>query len=89
MPNPKNQSGGAFGLATILRDAARRSGLSVYQIAKDSGVDQSTLNKFLKGDRNNLRLDVADRLFKFFGLRVTRRPQRRRRQADSTSLRGF
>lgn len=63
-------------LAAILRDAARRSGLSVYQIAKESGVDQSTLNKFLKGDRDNLRLDVADRLFKFFRLRVV--PLRRR-----------
>jgi hypothetical protein len=32
---------------------------------------------------------VADRLFKFFGLRVTRQPKRRRHQADSSSLRGF
>jgi transcriptional regulator with XRE-family HTH domain len=63
MPKSKNQSGEAFSLAAILRDTARRSGLSVYQIAKESGVDQSTLNKFLNGDRNNLRLDVADRLF--------------------------
>jgi transcriptional regulator with XRE-family HTH domain len=62
-----------------LRETARRSGLSVYQIAKKAGVDQSTLNKFLNGDRDNLRLDVADRLFKFFGLRVTRPPERRRR----------
>lgn len=71
MPNPKNQRGGACGLAAILRDAAKRTGLSVYQIAKESGVDQSTLNKFINGDRDNLRLDVADRLFKYFGLRVT------------------
>ena len=71
MPNPKNHRGGACGLAAILRDAARESGFSVYQIAKESGVDQSTLNKFLNGDRDNLRLDVADRLFQYFGLRVT------------------
>lgn len=58
-------------LAAVLRQSAQRSGLSVYQIAKESGVDQSTLNKFLNGDRDNLRLDVADRLFRFFGLRVT------------------
>ncbi len=80
MPNSKKQRGEAFGLAAILRDAARRSRLSVYQIAKESGVDQSTLNKFMNGDRNNLRLDVADRLFKFFGLRFTRQPERRRRR---------
>lgn len=57
-------------LAAILRDAVRRSGFSVYKIAKDSGVDQSTLNKFLNGERDNLRLDIADRLFRYFGLRV-------------------
>ena len=41
----------------------------------------STLNKVLKGDRDNLRLDVADRLFEFFGLRVTRQPERPRHSA--------
>jgi transcriptional regulator with XRE-family HTH domain len=71
MPRTKDQRGGACGLAATLRDTAERSGLSVYQIAKESGVDQSTLNKFLNGDRDNLRLDVADRLFQYFGLRVT------------------
>jgi transcriptional regulator with XRE-family HTH domain len=53
-------------LAEHLRQAASDSGLSVYRIAKDTGVDQSTLNKFLTGARDNLRLDVADRLFRFF-----------------------
>jgi transcriptional regulator with XRE-family HTH domain len=79
MPNSKNQRGEASGLAAILRDAARRSGLSVYQIAKESGVDQSTLNKFLNGDRGNLRLDVADRLFKYLGLRVVSQPRGKRK----------
>ncbi len=53
-------------LAEQLRRAAAASGLSVYRIAKETGVDQSTLNKFLTGTRENLRLDVADRLFRFF-----------------------
>lgn len=66
----KTPSGEPFSLAEILRDAARRSGLSVYRIAKDAGVDQSTLNKFLKGERDGLQLDIADRLFVFFGLKV-------------------
>lgn len=52
-------------LAEHIRDAAKASGLSVYRIAKDTGVDQSTLNKFLNGSRDNLRLDVADRLFRY------------------------
>jgi transcriptional regulator with XRE-family HTH domain len=70
MPKIKSQRGETGSLAVILRESAHRSGLSVYQIAKKSGVDQSTLNKFLKGERDNLRLDVADRLFKFFRLQV-------------------
>jgi transcriptional regulator with XRE-family HTH domain len=70
MPTSTNQRGEPSSLAAILRDTANGSGLSVYQIARESGVDQSTLNKFLNGDRDNLRLDVADRLFKFFRLRV-------------------
>ena len=75
MTKAKNESGEACGLAIILREAARRSGLSVYHIAKGAGVDQSTLNKFLRGDRDNLRLDVADRLYQYFGLKVV--PTRR------------
>ena len=70
MARSKNQSGEADNLAAVLRQAAAQSGLSVYRIAKDAGVDQSTLNKFLNGQRDNLRLDVADRLFAFFKIRV-------------------
>ena len=53
-------------LAEHIRNAAAASGLSVYRIAKEARVDQSTLNKFLSGRRANIRLDVADRLFRFF-----------------------
>ncbi len=53
-------------LAEHIRLAAQASGLSVYRIAKETGVDQSTLNKFLSGTRSNIRLDIADRLFRFF-----------------------
>lgn len=59
-------------LADLLREAARDSGMSVYRLAKEAGVDQSTLNKFLNGGRDNLTLEVADRLFRVLGLRVTR-----------------
>lgn len=53
-------------LAEELRSAALASGLSIYRIAKDTSIDQSTLNKFVNGDRDNLRLDVADRLYRYF-----------------------
>jgi hypothetical protein len=64
-------------LADHIRKAASDSGLSVYRIAKDAGVDQSLLNKFLTGSRLNLRLDIADRLFRFLGLRVVPRRTRK------------
>jgi len=70
MNKQNKKDGGASGLAVLIRNAADESGLSVYRIAKDAGVDQSTLNKFLNGQRDNLRLDVADRLFQFFKIRV-------------------
>jgi transcriptional regulator with XRE-family HTH domain len=65
-------------LADQIRRAATASGLSVYRIAKETGVDQSTLNKFLSGTRANIRLDVADRLFEFFF-----HPPRRKTNAPS------
>lgn len=77
MPTSKTQGGRGESLAAILRAAAERSGESVYRIAKDADVDQSTLNKFLNGDRENLTLEVADRLFDYFGLRVVQRRKRK------------
>jgi len=69
MTTTRNCGGDArrvMSLADHLRRAAASSGLSVYRIAKETGIDQSTLNKFLVGARDNLRLDIADRLFRFF-----------------------
>jgi hypothetical protein len=66
-------------LADHIRQAARESGLSVYRLAKESGVDQSLLNKFLTGSRPNLRLDMADRLFRVLGLRVVQKRPRKSR----------
>ena len=79
MAGTKKQRSKASSLATLLRQAANDSGLSVYRIAKDASVDQSTLNKFLRGQRDNLRLDVADRLFDYFKIRVVL-PKAKRRE---------
>ncbi|QEG36164.1 hypothetical protein Pr1d_34730 [Bythopirellula goksoeyrii] len=62
-------------LAEPLRSSVSASALSVNRIAKLSNVDQSTLNKFMNGIRANLRLDVADRLFRRLGLRVLHKKQ--------------
>ena len=63
-------------LADQLRAAIRESGLSIYALARDAEVDQSTLNKFATGARDNLRLDVADRLFRVLGLKVVKHRRR-------------
>lgn len=60
-------------LAAILRSAARASGLSTYEIAKRTGHDQSGLNKFFNGSKDNLRIDVVDSLFRLFGLKVIKK----------------
>ena len=78
MTNSKPKGKGSESLAQHIRQAAADSGYSVYRIAQEADVDQSTLNKFLNGTRDNLRLDVADRLFRVLGLRVVRRRMTRK-----------
>ena len=63
-------------LAGLIRKAAQESGESVYRLAQLADLDQSTLNKFLNGTRDNLRLDMADRLCRALGLQLTKKPSR-------------
>jgi len=63
----------AESLADRIRAAARESGKSVYQIAKDAAVDQGNLCKFLNGDRDHIRLDVAERLLRVLGFIIVRK----------------
>ena len=58
-------------LADQLRKAVTDSGLSVYRIAKDTGVSQAALQRFIAGNRENIRIDTADKLASFFQMRLT------------------
>ena len=61
-----------------LREAIKGYG-TVYAVARDSGVDQAVLGRFMRGERS-LYLETADRLCEFFGMRLTRpttRPPRK------------
>ena len=58
------------GIAATLTAVAKDSGLSIYEIAKRSGHDQSGLNKFYNVGMDNLRIDVTDDLFRLFQLKV-------------------
>lgn len=63
-------------LSEQLRHAIRDCGESRYSLAKRTGIDQSTLTRFMSGERG-LRLDVVDVLAESLGLEL--RPKRVRK----------
>jgi plasmid maintenance system antidote protein VapI len=60
------------GLRDSLRKAVQESPKSVYQIAKDAGISQIVISRFLSGERD-IRLATADRLARALGLAVAKR----------------
>lgn len=59
------------GLAEQFRAAIRSSGMSMYQIAKESGVDQMSISRFMSRARD-IRLETADKLASVVGVKFTR-----------------
>ena len=75
-PTPKNRARRMLAkwkakptMTDVLKDAIERSGLTRYRIARDSGVLQSSLSRFMKGERT-VRLGKADVLAAYLGLRL-------------------
>jgi hypothetical protein len=58
-------------LTTQLRIAIETSGVTLYRIAKDSGVPYAVLHRFAVGERQ-IKMDAADKLADYFGMRLTR-----------------
>ena len=56
-------------MTKTLRQALRESELTVYAVAKATGMQTDSLYRFLE-ERSSLRLDLADRLAQFFGLEL-------------------
>ncbi len=54
-----------------LRDAIKNSGQSVNAIAKASGVQQSTLSRFVN-EETSIQLQFAARVAAYFGMRLTK-----------------
>ncbi len=54
-----------------LKQAIHESGLSVYRVAKDSGVPQPVLHRFMAGEQG-LKLETADKLAKYLKLKLTK-----------------
>lgn len=61
-------------LTYVLRKAVDDSGLSLYRIAKDTGVTAESLLRFQRGDQS-IRLDKADALAEYLGLHLVPDPK--------------
>jgi hypothetical protein len=61
-------------LSAQLREAIRASGFSRYAISLRTGIPQSSLSYFIKGERN-ISLESADKLMRLLGLEITKRKE--------------
>ena len=61
-----------------LRDAIEKAGVSRYEIAKATGVSQSTLSKFVLGTRPGLSFDSMDRIGEYLGLVIVKKQPNRK-----------
>lgn len=56
-------------MIAVLKSAVKQSGLSLNTIAKESGLSQSQLSRFVNNERT-LTLESAAKLFTYLKLRV-------------------
>jgi transcriptional regulator with XRE-family HTH domain len=66
----------ATSISEQLRQAIRDCGESRYALSKRTGIDQSTLTRFMSGERG-LRLDVVDILAEAFDFELRPKGSRR------------
>lgn len=58
-------------------NAATDSGVTLYRIAKDSGVSFTALSRFVSGERRDIRISTAEKLAAYFGLSLS--PDKRKK----------
>jgi hypothetical protein len=58
-------------MTAVLQKEVQDSGLTLYRIAKDTGIVGTSLLRFMQGE-TSLRLDKADVLADYLGLELTR-----------------
>jgi transcriptional regulator with XRE-family HTH domain len=63
-------------LSEQLREAIEKSPMSRYELSKKSGVSQSSLSKFVLGQRPGLSFDAMDRIGKVLELRLVGKQKR-------------
>jgi len=67
-------------IADILRKVTRQRQLSVYQIAKETGLNQSGLNQFFNGTKDDLRLSTVQVLCDYLGLEIRQKREMSKRR---------
>jgi transcriptional regulator with XRE-family HTH domain len=60
-------------MTDVLRAAVEESGVTQYKIAQDTGILATALGRFMRGE-SSLRLDKADALAAYLGLRLVPDP---------------
>ena len=60
-------------LTAVLKTAIEESGLTLYRVARDTGILDTSLGRFMRGE-TSLRLDKADVLAAYLGLRLVPDP---------------
>jgi transcriptional regulator with XRE-family HTH domain len=70
-----------------LRRLINESGFSRYEISKQTGVDQATLSRFMKG--SDLSTRSIDLLGKYLGLSLVQKQSRRKRRDRRACRRGL
>lgn len=59
-------------MTDALKAAIKESGLTRYEISKATGILQTSLSRFVRGE-TSLRLDKADVLAEYLGLELVRK----------------
>ena len=63
-------------LSDQLREAIDAAGVSRYEIARQTGVSETTLCRFVSGERG-ISVDAMDRIGQYLGLSIVR-PKKKR-----------
>ncbi len=59
-------------MTDVLKNAIEKSGVSRYRIAQDTGILETSLSRFMRGE-TSLRLDKADVLAEYLGLELVKK----------------
>ncbi len=59
----------------LIRKKIKESGLSLNQLTRETGIDTAALSRIMNG--GSCKVETADILFKFFGIEVISKNQKR------------